>query len=326
MKKIISLFIVFALIVGLACGCSLIPEDLQKCNVNFFVDGQLYETKTVSLGQSVRPPETPEKTNEIFVAWGTEGVISYVYDFSSKVITDINLHAYFVIDAISLTNMITKETIKSTVTVETKCYNTIGSSNVESDSQVSQGSGVVIDISGGYCYVLTNYHVVEMLDGYSKRSFVIEDPWGNLYEAQIYRKSTRYDFAMSEEYDLALLCFKYDLPEKYALEEIGMGEDPKINDYVVALGTPSGLQNAITYGSAVEYDQINAGDDESLQKVSFDVIVHNAPLEHGSSGGALVDTSGRLIGINFAGYSDGAYGCAIPISKVMEFLNEYVYK
>lgn len=326
MKKILSLFIVFALIVGLACGCSVIPEDLKYCEVNFFVDGQLYDTKTVAVGQSVRPPVSPEKKNEIFVAWGTEGIISYEYDFSSKVITDMNLYAYFVIDAISLTNMITEEAMKSIVTIETRCYNTIGSSNVESNYQTSQGSGVVIDISDGCCYVLTNHHVVEMLDGYSKQSFTVEDPWGNDYEAQIYRKSARHEYAMSEEYDLALLCFRYNPTDKHMLEEIGIGEDPKVHDYVVALGTPSGLKNAITYGSVLEYGQIKAGDDESLKKVKFDVVIHNAPLDHGSSGGALLNTGGYLVGINFAGYNDGTYGCSIPISKVLEFLNVYVYR
>ena len=131
---------------------------------------------------------------------------------------------------------------------------------------------------------------------------------------------------MSEEYDLALLCFRYNPTDKHMLEEIGIGEDPKVHDYVVALGTPSGLKNAITYGSVLEYGQIKAGDDESLKKVKFDVVIHNAPLDHGSSGGARLNTGGYLVGINFAGYNDGTYGCSIPISKVLEFLNVYVYR
>lgn len=325
MKKIISLIIVVILASMLICGCSILPEELKFCEVNFYVDGQLYDTKTVAIGKTVSAPQSPEKKNEIFVAWGTEGLISYEYDFSSKVITDINLHAYFVIDAISLTNMITQQTMKSIVTVKTKCYNTVNGTAIESNSQVAQGSGVVIDISGGFCYVLTNHHVVEMIEGFAKQNFTVEDPWGNIYEAQIYRKSVKYDYAMSEEYDLALLCFQYDPTTSNVLEEITMGEDPKVNDYVVALGTPAGLQNAITYGSVLEYEQINAGDDQSLQKVNFDIIVHNALLDHGSSGGALLNTSGNLVGINFAGYSEGVYGCSIPISKVLKFLNLYVY-
>lgn len=326
MKRIISLLIVLIIMASLICGCSLLPEDLKRCKVNFYVDGQLYDSKTVTVGQTVRPPQAPEKKNEVFVAWEAEGLISYTFDFSRKVTGNIDLHAHFVIDAISLTNMITQHTMKSIVMIQNKCYNTMGGTTIESNSNIFQGSGVVVDISGGYCYVLTNYHVVEMAEGYAKQSFSVEDPWGNTYDAQIYRKSSKTDYAMSDEYDLALLCFKYIPSNSNSLEEITMGENPKANDYIVALGAPVGLQNAITYGSVLEYQQVNAGEDSSLQKIKFDVIVHNAPLDHGSSGGALLNTSGYLVGINFAGYNEGTYGCSIPISKVMEFMNLYVYQ
>lgn len=325
MKRIISLFIILATFMLLMCSCSLLPEELQLCEVNFYVDGQLYETKSVTFGQTVKMPQAPSRANEIFVAWCTAESIAYRYDFSKKVTSDINLYAYFTLDATSMTNMITKQTIKSLVTIENKCYNTSNGSWGETNAEISQGSGVVIDISGGYCYVLTNCHVVANPKGYAKQSFTVEDPWGNKYEAQIYKHKSKQNYAVSEDFDLALLWFEYDEPSKNGLEEITFGQDPRKNDFVAALGTPEGLQNALTYGRVLEYQQISTGNDSSLQKVKFDVIVHNAPLNHGSSGGALINTHGHLVGINFAGYSDGQYGCTIPISKVLEFLNIYVY-
>ena len=308
------------------CSCGFLTEELGLCKVNFYVDGELYDTKVVTVGQTVKEPKTPTKENEIFVSWGTQGPNTYKYDFSTKVVTNMDLHAHFVIDAVALTNMITTQTMKSMVTIENKCYNTMGGTAVETNFKTYQGSGVIVDISGGYCYVLTNHHVAEKIEGFTKQNLTIEDAWGYKYEAQIYRNDSKKGFAMSDEYDLALLYFKYNSNSGSGIEEIVMGHNPQVNDYVVALGAPGGLQNAITYGSALAYQTVNVGDDSSVQKVTFEVVVHNAPIDHGSSGGALLNTKGELVGINFAGYNDGVYGCAIPIEKVIEFMNLYVYE
>lgn len=325
MKRIISLFIVLIMLLSFVSSCSLLPEELKRCEVKFYVDGILYDTKSVTLGKTVSAPDAPKRENEIFVGWSVTGTTSDSFDFSKKITTDLSLSANYVIDAVSLTNMITKQTIKSIVTVRNKCYNTVGGTAVESNSAISQGSGVIVDISGGYCYVLTNNHVVELEKGFGKQSFTVEDPWGNIYEAQIYKNSYKLGYAMSDEYDLALLYFKYEPDDKHSLEEIIMAQNPKEGDYIVAVGTPGGLQNAITYGEVIAYQQIKADEGSSMNNIKFETILHNAPLEHGSSGSALLNTKGQLVGINFAGYSDGIYGCAIPMDKILEFMNLYVY-
>ena len=325
MKRIISLFIILATLSLLICSCSLLPEEIRLCKVRFYVDGELYDTKTVTFGQTVKMPQPPTKINEILIGWCVDGIYGEQYDFGKKVTSDLQLHANFTIDAVSMTNMIRNQIIRSIVTVENKCYHSIGNDSIATDYEISQGSGVIVDISGGYCYVLTNYHVVKKVEKYSQQKFTIEDPWGNKYDAQIYKKYQQSNYATSEDYDLALLYFRYIDKDENGLEEIVFGSDPNKNDYVAAIGTPKGLQNAFSYGRVLEYQPIKAGDDTSLQKITFDVIVHNAPLNHGSSGGALINMSGQLVGLNFAGYSNGAYGCTIPISKIMEFMNIYIY-
>ena len=325
MKKILSLFIILTVVLSVLGGCSLLPDDIKACNVNFYVDNELYDTKLGIIGQTINLPEAPEKENLIFVGWYTNGVLVYEVDSSTKLTGNTDLYAHYVIDAIPLNDMIAKETVKSIVTVKNRSYNTAPGTLIESSFSSSQGSGVVVDISGGYCYVLTNYHVVDMAEGFSKQKLSVEDPWGNVYEAQIYKGVSKSQYAMSMEYDLALLCFKYFGTAESDLKEITMSENPKINEYIVALGSPEGLKNTATYGSVLSYELIKADDDSNLQNINFDIILHDAFIHHGSSGGALVNMKGELVGINFAGYSSGKYGCAIPIAKIKEFMNIYVY-
>ena len=325
MKRVISLTLVLLMLVCMICSCDFLPEEIKLCNVNFYVDGELYTTKSVIIGQTVSMPKAPQKENEIFVGWFVDGVFSYEYDFSSLVIADTNLYAMFTLDAIALTNMITTKTMQSVVKVINKSYNTAMGGLIETDSMTSQGSGVVIDISGGYAFVLTNYHVVEMTQGYSHQRIIVEDPWGNEFEAKVYKNKYTSLVAMDKGYDLAVIYFKYEQSDKMSLDEIVMADDPKIGDYVVSLGSPNAQKNSITYGQVLSYQQLDQLEDGSSANVTFDIIFHSALIDHGSSGGPLLNSSGELVGLNFAGFESNHYGCAIPLSKINEFMNTYVY-
>lgn len=321
MRKIISFLLILTLCVTFLAGCSLLPKEIAFRQVNFYVDGELYETSNVMVGYSVANPKNPEKENFVFVGWRTEGSPSYMYDFSSMVMSDINLHACFTLNTIEVGNRIASQTLRSTVQVINIATNTFG--DKITGSSVAQGSGVVIKIAGGCCYVLTNAHVIDEIKGYSNHQISVRDPWGYIYEAEIYVDQTTGRKAVSQDYDLAVIRFAYTPQADQKMTKILFGEDPEIGDYVVAIGNPEGLINSVTYGMAAAYQQINAPDDDPIKKVTFDVLYHNAPTNHGSSGGALVDVYGNLVGISFAGIEDGAYGCAIPISQVKTFLDLY---
>lgn len=325
MKKVLSIFLIFVIIITLLTGCFGVSGDIGVNNVNFYVGDELYASKSVSFGSTVSMPTSPEKGNRIFVGWYTGGVFSSEFDFSTPIYTDLNLYAYFTLDAAKITNMITNEVMKSVVTIKNKSYNTTMGGWVETDFYTSQGSGVVIDISGGWCYVLTNCHVVTKENGFEKQTITVEDAWGETYEAQIYKNANKTELAMSEEYDLALVCFKYAPASANVLAEISIAEDVKIGEDVISLGTPEGQKNAITCGNAISYQKINTEDGDEISKITFDVLIHNATIKHGSSGGPLLNSEGKLVGLNFAGFNDGTYGCAIPMSKINEFLDEFVY-
>ena len=321
MRRILSFTLVLLLALTVLTGCGLLSGSGIVCNVNFYVDGQIYMKKQVEMGSAVPMPNAPEKAGELFLGWYTDGFFTAEYDFSRPVLYDIDLYAFYTRDAVALTNKVTNEAVKSLVTIKTKCFNT-GPFGVETTSFSAQGSGVIIDISGGWAYALTNCHVIAQEDGYKYREITVDDAYGNTFPADIYKNKQLTFEAVSEDYDLALVCFKYT---EGMLAEIGIGNDPMPGDNVVSLGAPDGQRNSITYGQVQGYNKINAEDGDDISKVAFEIIIHNAPIDHGSSGGPLLDTECKLIGLNFAGYNNGQYGCAIPMSKINEFLSKFVY-
>ena len=62
-----------------------------------------------------------------------------------------------------------------------------------------------------------------------------------------------------------------------------------------------------------------------MSNVRFDVMTHTAYINHGSSGGPLLNSELKVVGVNFAGSETAEKGCAVPAEKVAEFLSAYVY-
>ena len=326
MKRFLLLASVLVILLAVLVGCSGIPSvNLERVNVTFCVDEDVYRTKSITRGSTISEMVAPEKENEIFIGWFLDKNLSLRYDFSTPVILSTTLYAGYVLDTVALTDMVAEDIMRGVVTVHNKCYNTGLGGIVETSSSSSQGSGIVIDVSGGWCYVLTNHHVVEKLSEYSRQKITVEDAWGNVYEADIYKNDLKSHAALDENYDLAVICFKYTDNEKHSLYEIEFASNPTINENVISLGTPKGQKNTFTCGKVITYSKLSNSSDESLSNIAFDIIVHDANINRGSSGGPLINAKGQLIGLNFAGYSDGTYGFAIPVSKINEFLSIYVY-
>ncbi len=321
-RRIISLSLAALLLLCLLTSC--IGNDLTqvKCKVGFYINGEEYEIKEVTLGSTVMLPDTPKREGYIFTGWYLDPECTRPFDFSLPVLTTTVLYGDIVPDAEAVTRLISDKIMSAVVTVYNKAYNTMGGI-IETESATSQGSGVVIDISGGYAYVLTNCHVAEPNKDYSHHRITVEDAQGNSYEARLYKHPNKTEQAISEKYDLALICFEYKTD--MGLTEIALGEDPKEFEYIVSIGTPEGKKNTLVFGEAIEYRDISKDDNESFKEMTFDALLHTGALGHGSSGGPLVDMTGALVGINFAGVEDSAFGFAIPISTVREFLDIYVY-
>ncbi len=162
------------------------------------------------------------------------------------------------------------------------------------------GSGFVWDDLG---HIVTNYHVIE---GASEARVRLAD--GRDYPAVL--------VGASKAYDLAVL--RIDVPVKQPRPVlIGTSRDLKVGQKTYAIGNPFGLDWTMTTGIV---SALHRQMRERNGAVIRDLIQTDAAINPGNSGGPLLDSAGRLIGVNTAIYSpSGAYagiGFAIPVDTV----------
>lgn len=164
--------------------------------------------------------------------------------------------------------------------------------------QRSLGSGVIVDATG---VIVTNNHVIE---GADEVKIVLADK--REFEAQIMLKDARSD--------LAVLKVK-EAREPFPAIEFGDSDQLLVGDLVLAIGNPFSVGQTVTHGivSAVARTQVGITDYQFF-------IQTDAAINPGNSGGALVDLSGRLVGINTAIFSrtggSQGIGFAVPVNMV----------
>lgn len=281
--------------------------------ITFKHGSRVVDTQKIKFGQSPTLPQMDDVGNEYFKAWCKDKTLqTEVSPNTLKTYRDTTYYAKYAPDLEKVEKQIKEEGLASVVTIYT---DQIGRINNVYTTTSTQGSGVIVKIEGSKAYVLTNAHVV-YTKGLTLTSLKITDSFGRRYNAEV-SKRLGVD-AIREDYDLALLEFTI-IDEKLRATE--MAEiNPVIDDLVVAVGSPEGIRNSVTYGKCVTY-QLATGE----ISLDFQVLWHDADITHGSSGGALFNSSCQLVGINYAGTGkdNGSYGIAIPIDKVKEFINLY---
>lgn len=116
-------------------------------------------------------------------------------------------------------------------------------------------------------------------------------------------------------HDIALLSFPDG--NKYNALEMDTHEELKRGQPVVTIGSPKGYQGTVAYGNISAFPKVEEYD--NLQCIQF-----TAPTSHGSSGGALFDDYGKIIGITSAGVDEGQnINFAIPIKTVKELYENW---
>ncbi|HUV51128.1 MAG TPA: DegQ family serine endoprotease [Anaerolineae bacterium] len=157
--------------------------------------------------------------------------------------------------------------------------------------QRSLGSGFIIDKDG---YIVTNNHVVENAD-----KIKVKLNNGKEFEAEIVGRDSNTDIALIK------IKSRRDLP----VAIIGDSDSLKVGQWVVAIGSPFGLEHTITAGIVSAKGRVIGSGPYD------DFIQTDASINPGNSGGPLVNIKGEVIGINTAIIASGqGIGFAIPIN------------
>ena len=200
--------------------------------------------------------------------------------------------------------------VKANVMIFNNHYSTFWGIKYKEDN--SYGSGVIYKKDRNYYYVLTNNHVISYDYSYSNQQIIVEDFYSNKYSGEVIYSNI--------SYDLAIVRFE----NKENLQVLNIGSNnSQVRESVRSMGNPESIKNVINTGMINCYSYVSLNNSKS--KVDFEVIVHSANINGGSSGGALLNEDNEIIGITFAGVFDNKgnfiTGYAIPVEKIIEFIN-----
>lgn len=171
------------------------------------------------------------------------------------------------------------------------------------------GSGSIIDKRG---YILTNVHVIQDA---TKIYVSLFD--GTQYEAEV----------VGQDLDSDLAVIKFNPPSGMTLKTISFGDSGslKVGQRVIAIGNPFGLERTITTGIV---SGLGRPIQNSNNRIIRNMIQTDAAINPGNSGGPLLDTNGRMIGINTmikssSGSSSGV-GFAVPSETAVRVVADLI--
>ena len=237
-------------------------------------------------------------------------------------------------------NAVTAAAVKASPSVVTIDVSASGGSGT--------GSGIILDDEG---HILTNTHVVTLGGTVASPTIEVQDNEGRVFTATIVGTDPLSDLAV----------IKVDAPN-LTPATLGDSDDLNVGDTVIAIGAPLGLSGTVTDGivstlnrtisvqssAAPESESDGSGEDDGNgfrfappdgssqnqtsagNSIYLDVIQTDAAINHGNSGGALVNTSGDIIGVNVAIASASeesgsiGVGFAVPISYAERVAQEII--
>jgi len=176
----------------------------------------------------------------------------------------------------------------------------------EGSRERSLGSGVIADAKG---FIVTNEHVVEKADRI--RVQLKSDPPGVLHDAKV--------VGSDKETDLAVI--KIEVSQPLPAAKFGNSEGMQVGDWVLAVGSPFGLEETVTAGI------VSAKGRNIVPQRQFQSFIQtDAAINPGNSGGPLVNMAGEVIGINTAIFTQSqgyqGVGFALPPHTGVKVYNQ----
>ncbi len=165
----------------------------------------------------------------------------------------------------------------------------------------SSGSGVILNNEG---LVLTNWHVINKAD-----HIRCQTTDGDAFEAEV--------VGSDKDIDIALIKLKTDRKD-FPVAELVASDKMTYGDFVIAMGAPWGMSRSVSLG-------IISCPQRYLEQNQYTLYLQtDASISPGNSGGPLVNTDGKVIGINTLGSSQGGgdIGFAVPTSTILEVIDD----
>ncbi len=188
--------------------------------------------------------------------------------------------------------------------------------NTQSSTATATGSGIIISEDG---YILTNNHVVSSSE--SESYYQVSE--ATKVTVTLFDDETEYEAKIvgtDEETDLAVIKI-----EKTGLTkaEFADSDSIKVGEFAMAVGSPLGLQSSVTCGivSAVNREVTDT------DGKTYTLIQTDAAINAGNSGGALVNSEGKVIGVNtlkLTGQDVEGMGFAIPINSTTDISSQLI--
>ena len=207
--------------------------------------------------------------------------------------------------------------IKLEYTVNNAMLQMFGQSGTS--TATATGSGIIISEDG---YILTNNHVVSSSTSNNNDSFYQVSEASKL-TVTLFNDSTEYEAKIvgkDEETDLAVIKI-----DKTGLSkaEFADSDSIKVGEFAMAVGNPIGMESSVTCGivSAVNREVTDSDGKK------YTLIQTDAAINSGNSGGALVNSEGKVIGINtlkLSGTGIEGMGFAIPINSTTDITSQLI--
>ena len=236
--------------------------------------------------------------------------ISNVAKTDSSLTEDTNLSASGKMDAeaVATAALPAMVQLNGTTTVKSSSYFGYG----QSYEATSSGTGIIVGKSDTELLIVTNAHVVDNIDNLK---CVFSD--GTSASCSVKGSKSDQDIAVAA---VSLSDISSDTASNIAIAELEDSSDIKVGQQVVAIG------NALGEGQSVTTGIISAKDRSiTVNNVTFTgLLMTDAAINSGNSGGALLNSEGKVIAINFAKTSsDGVEGMAysIPVSNVKDIID-----
>ena len=187
--------------------------------------------------------------------------------------------------------------------------------SIQDFAEFGSGSGFVLDTDG---HIVTNNHVVE-----DANRIYVTFADGSVAEADL--------IGGDPDSDLAVIRVNID-PDLLRPVELGDSDQVKVGQRVVAIGNPFGLLGTMTVGIVSGVGRTLRADplDPNNQFSNPDIIQTDAAINPGNSGGPLIDSQGRVIGVNSAIRTNGenransGVGFAVPVNAVKRIVPQLI--